>query len=135
MHEESRDSTSASPAEGQLPSDLLKQVPEILSLEGRNWLRWQMRMEWAGVDQSDQQAVERFVNEAQARDKRVGELLREQHYLATSNPPSAWNPAHSSEADYWTDYAMSAPGLDESRVRAELMRRKVESSAAKTAPD
>lgn len=79
---------------------------------------------------SELQELAQFQAERLEKAKRVGALLREQHYLATLNPPSGWNPETRSEAEYWTDYAMSAPGLDESRVLAETIRRRNASSIA-----
>ena len=79
-----------------------------------NWLDWSMQPSEAAVKQMAEWA---------ARDKRVGVLLREMHYLATSKPPYAMHLSRSEEA-YWTGSARNSPGLDESRVRAELTRRK-----------
>jgi hypothetical protein len=68
-----------------------------------------------------------WVKERDARDKRVGALLREMHYLATSEKP--WRVELSkSEEDYWTGCAFNAPGLSETKVLAELNRRKAAAS-------
>jgi hypothetical protein len=64
-----------------------------------------------------------------SRHKRVGALLREMHYLATSKPPRLLHLEPNEEA-YWTGYATMYPGLEETKVQAELTRRKSASSTA-----
>jgi hypothetical protein len=70
-----------------------------------------------------------FLEAKQKRDEQVGELLREMHYLATSEKP--WGMELSrSEEDYWTGCARMAPGFELTRIQAELSRRKAASSTA-----
>lgn len=85
-------------------------------------LKWLFRLNWAGVDDNDPQAVEAFVQACRERDKRVGALLRELHYLCTSKPP--WGLKGNDEDEYWTGYAGNCPTLSETKLQAEIDRRK-----------
>jgi hypothetical protein len=87
-------------------------------------LKWLFRLNWAGVDDNDPAAVAAFVQACRERDRRVGALLRELHYLCTSKPPRDLMPEQRTEDEYWTAVAESRPGLDEDRLRAELARRR-----------
>jgi hypothetical protein len=89
-------------------------------------LKWLFRANWAGVDDSDPVAMRAFVQACRERDKRVGALLRELHYLCTSKPPHGL--ADNDEEAYWTGVAEGRPGLDEERVRAELARRRAQAA-------
>jgi hypothetical protein len=62
-------------------------------------------------------------DERSQRAMRVGVLLRDMHYLHSSEPPKAAK-FYETETDYWTRCARSAPGLDEDKVRKSLERRR-----------
>ena len=91
-------------------------------------MKWLFRANWAGVDDSDPVAMRAFVQACRERDKRVGALLRELHYLCTSKPP--WGLGDNDEDEYWTGYAGNCPTLSETRLQAEIGRRKSASSTA-----
>lgn len=78
-----------------------------------NWLAW--------LDNPSPDDLA-WIAQKEARDRRVGALLHDMHYLATSKPPQLV--MGESEESYWTGYARNCPGFDETRVQAELTRRK-----------
>lgn len=82
---------------------------------------------------SEQAIPDKMAEERLSRARRVGVLLREIHYLATSKPHYAWDQMACSEDQFWTDYALSAPGLEETALQAEFMRRKAELTTAHSA--
>jgi hypothetical protein len=75
------------------------------------------------LDLSDP-SLKPWLDELDQRDKRVGVLLRDMHYLHSSEPPKAAK-FYETETDYWTRCARSAPGLDEEKVKQELDRRRL----------
>ena len=88
-----------------------------------NWLTW--------YDNPSKDDLE-WLEENHKRDKRVGALLREMHYLEPhAKPPELYG---QTDEEHWTSHGFSAPGLDETRVRAELTRRKNASSTAAAKP-
>ena len=86
-----------------------------------NWLAW--------LDNPSETDL-KMLAEWEARDKRVGALLRVLHYSVTSKPPPDWWPSHKTEEQYWTDYARSAPGLSEAKLKVAVNRLRAEPYSA-----
>ena len=108
----------AMPTDGSPPEPL---IPAALG--ALRSFRWWARLDWAeGFDKDDPVAVQAWAQECMARDKRVGALLRELHYLCTSKPP--WGLKGNDEDEYWTGYAGNCPTLSETKLQAEIDRRK-----------
>jgi len=93
------------------------------SNQEENWLAW-----LENPSKSDLEMIAAM----DERDRRVGALLRELHYLATSEPPRFLH-LSLSEDDYWIGSARMCPGYQETKLLAELTRRRNESSTPATA--
>lgn len=96
-------------------------TPNRYSLADNNWLDW--------LEAPSSEDV-KWLEALQKRDKQVGELLREMHYLEPSNPKPHLIELARSEESYWTGQARMAPGLELTRVQAEITRRKSALSTA-----
>ena len=72
-----------------------------------------------------------WLMEQEQRDKRVGELLREQHYFDTSNPhPLMARGNYPNEEAFWLGQARMYPGLVVAEVEARRLARMNASSTA-----
>lgn len=85
-----------------------------------NWLAWLDNPSKADLEWLEQQ---------EQRAKRVGALLHELRCLTTSKPPRDWRPKDQTEAQFWIDYARSAPGLSETGLQAAVERIKTEAAS------
>lgn len=92
------------------------------SYQGEDWL-----LDLENLSPSDAA----FLAQREARHKRVGELLRELHYLGTSNPPSGMlRQGYHSEEAFWLGEAKMSPGLSVERLEKALSMRMSASSTA-----
>jgi len=77
---------------------------------------------WISFDGEPPPSIE-WLMEQEARDKRVGALLRELHYSVTSEKPHLLH--HSENEDsYWIGEAGNLPGLNEAGLLANVMSRR-----------
>jgi hypothetical protein len=115
-------STEPTPASVSLPDPSLPEsYPKLLALAGTTDEEWLLNPETNPVHAA-------LLEAGLQRDKRVGALLREMHYLRSSNPPRGFDPKLGSEEDYWSGCAMNSPGSDETQLRARLTMLRAESS-------
>ena len=95
-------------------------TPDVLWLAD-NWLSFS----------SDPPPSIAWLMEQEQRDKRVGELLREQHYFDTSNPhPLMARGNYPNEEAFWLGQARMYPGLVVSEMEARRLARMSASSTA-----
>jgi hypothetical protein len=77
---------------------------------------------WISFDGEGPPSIE-WLMEQEARDKRVGALLRELHYSVTSEKPHLLH--HSENEDsYWSGVAGNLPGLNEVGLLTNVMSRR-----------
>lgn len=85
-----------------------------------NWLSW--------LDDPSEADL-KMLADWEARDMRVGVLLRVLHYSVTSRPDPYWDPTTKTEEQFWTDFARSAPGLSEAKLQAAVERIRIEAAS------
>ena len=84
-------------------------------VESDNWLTW--------IDNPSPADLE-WIAQEDARDHRVGALLRELYYFDRSDPPRTWNQALQTEEDFWIGQAAMAPGYQVEHLEAVLARKR-----------
>ena len=92
------------------------------SYQGEDWL-----LDLENLSPSDAE----FLAQREARHKRVGELLRELHYLGTSNPhPLMARGCYKTEEAFWLGQAQMYPGFLVESLEQSLSTIKNASSTA-----
>ena len=89
-------------------------APRDADEESDNWLAW--------LDNPSPADLE-WIAQRDARDHRVGALLRELYYFDSADPPSRWNPERQTEEAYWIGCSQISPGYTAEDLELALARR------------